>query len=130
MKPIKTIVSTAPISNSNPVVPNKPMLAFAESVFNDFLMNMATIMAVKKRITSITRNAVTKGIRAVISIALMSGVKPESDDRSPFHDGKTVYRKSVSEVKITKANVNPATTTPTIPAMVPYRKLLNIPASL
>ena len=130
MKPITIIVSTAPISNINPVVPNKPILAFAESVFSDFLINIATTMAVKKRITSITRNAVRKGIMANGSIALMSGVKPESDDKSPFHVGKIVYRKSDSMVKTAKTNANPATTTPTIPAMVPYRKLLNIPASL
>ena len=90
------IVNTAPISNSNPAVPNKPTPAFAESEFSDFLMNIATIIAVKKRITSITRNAVRKGIIAVGSIAVKSGVKPVSDDKSPFHVGKSVYRKNRS----------------------------------
>jgi hypothetical protein len=88
MNPIAMIVNTAPISNSNPVVPNKPTPAFVESVLSDFRMNMATIMAVKNRITSTTRIAVRKGVIALRSIMLLtSGGEVGIDVQSPFHPG-------------------------------------------
>lgn len=88
MKPIAMIVNTAPISNSNPVVPNKPTPAFIESVLSDFLMNIATIMAVKNRINSTIRIAVRKGVMALRStILLRSGGELGIDVQSPFHPG-------------------------------------------
>ena len=83
----KAMINTAPMSNSNPEVENKPTPVFAESDTTERLMKKAAMIENTQRITKTARSPARKGKMAVGFILDVSGVKPESADQSPFQVG-------------------------------------------
>ena len=70
------MINAAPISSSNPVVPNKPTFDFAETCFSERLVKKAAIIA-NIHTTAITKNipAMNGNMSLGVTFAVL-GVKP------------------------------------------------------
>ena len=120
ISPIPTrMINTAPMSSSNPAVENKPTPDFSESVPKERLKKNAAIIENTQRISNTVKIPTMKGAILSIEIFVGSGVRPESAVKSPFQSGKTVYRKSVNEVRTVITSTPAEITPPTIPIITP-----------
>ena len=80
----KRMINTAPMSNSNPAVENKPTPDFAESFTSERLIKNAAIIEDTQRIINTAKIPVRKGVMLSRDKFDGLGVKPESAVQSPF----------------------------------------------
>jgi hypothetical protein len=113
------MINTAPMRSSNPAVENKPTPDFAASVPNERLTKNAAIIEDTQRIMNTAKIPARIGTMFSRDKFDGLGVKPESAVQSPFQSGKSLYRKSVIEVRTVMITTAIETTPPTIPVINP-----------